>query len=99
MSSRVNKTEITSNHKESSESLEVHSEVTLVVKDRTEPLKIDNNSQEVILMEEEAEAEVASEEVSTVPEVEEVASEVIEELLKDTMIEVNRKGVSEAFFG
>ena len=99
MSSRVNKTEITSNHKESSESLEVHSEVTLVVKDRTEPLKIDNNSQEVILMEEEAEAEVASEEVSMVPEVEEVASEVIEELLKDTMIEVNRKGVSEAFFG
>ena len=99
MSSRVNKTEITSNHKESSESLEVHSEVTLVVKDRREPLKIDNNSQEVILMEEEAEAEVASEEVSTVPEVEEVASEVIEELLKDTMIEVNRKGVSEAFFG
>lgn len=99
MSSRVNKTEITSNHKESSESLEVHSEVTLVVKDRTEPLKIDNNSQEVILMAEEAEAEVASEEVSTVPEVEEVASEVIEELLKDTMIEVNRKGVSEAFFG
>ena len=99
MSSRVNKTEITSNHKESSESLEVHSEVTLVVKDRREPLKIDNNSQEVILMEEEAEAEVASEEVSMVPEVEEVASEVIEELLKDTMIEVNRKGVSEAFFG
>ena len=99
MSSRVNKTEITSNHKESSESLEVHSEVTLVVKDRTEPLKIDNNSQEVILMEEEAEAEVASEEVSMVPEVEELATEVIEELLKDTMIEVNRKGVSEAFFG
>jgi hypothetical protein len=99
MSSRVNKTEITSNHKESSESLEVHSEVTLVVKDRKEPLKIDNNSQEVILMVEEAEAEVASEEVSMVPEVEEVASEVIEELLKDTMIEVNRKGVSEAFFG
>ena len=99
MSSRVNKTEITSNHKESSESLEVHSEVTLEVKDRREPLKIDNNSQEVILMEEEAEAEVASEEVSMVPEVEEVASEVTEEVLKDTMIEVNRKGVSEAFFG
>jgi hypothetical protein len=99
MSSRVNKTEVTSNHKESSESLEVHSEVTLVVKDRKEPLKIDNNSQEVILMVEEVEAEVASEEVSKVPEVEEVASEVIEEVLKDTMIEVNRKGVSEAFFG
>ena len=99
MSSRVNKTEITSNHKESPESLEVHSEVTLVDKDMKEPLKIDNNSQEVFLMEEEAEAEVASEEVSMVPEVEEVASEVIEELLKDTMIEVNRKGVSEAFFG
>ena len=99
MSSRVNKTEITSNHKESSESLEVHSEVTLVVKDRKEPLKIDNNSQEGILMEEEAEAEVASEEVSMDPEEEEVASEVTEEVLKDTMIEVNRKGVSEAFFG
>jgi hypothetical protein len=99
MNSRANKTEVTSNHKESSESLEVHSEVTLVVKDRKEPLKIDNNSQEVILMVEEAEAEVASEEVSKVPEVEEVASEVIEEVLKDTMIEVNRKGVSEAFFG
>lgn len=99
MSSRVNKTEITSNHKESSESLEVHSEVTLVVKDRKEPLKTDNNSQEVILMVEEVEAEVASEEVSKVPEVEEVASEVIEEVLKDTMIEVNRKGVSEAFYG
>lgn len=99
MNSRVNKTETTSNHKESSESPEVHSEVTLVVKDRKEPLKIDNNSQEVILMVEEAEAEVASEEVSKVPEVEEVASEVIEEVLKDTMIEVNRKGVSEAFFG
>ena len=42
---------------------------------------------------------MASEEVSMVPEVEEVASEVTEEVLKDTMIEVNRKGVSEAFFG
>ena len=91
LSSRVNKTEITSSHKESSESLEVHSEVTLVVKDRKEPLKIDSNSQEVILMVEEAEAEVASEEVSKVPEVEEVASEVIEEVLNDSMNEVNRK--------
>jgi hypothetical protein len=99
MNSRVNKTEVISNHKESSESLEVHSEVTLVDKDRKEPLKIDNNSQEVILMVEEVEAEVASEEVSKAPEVEEVASEVIEEVLKDTMIEVNRKGISEAFFG
>ena len=90
MISKANKTDLTSNHKENSESLEVDSEVTMVNQGRKETLKIDNN-QEEILKEEEAEAEADSEEVSKVTEVEEVASEeAIEEVLKDTMTEVKR---------
>ena len=95
MTSKINKTDHNSNHRESSENPEEDSEVDMVLLDKRDHLKIDNNSQEVISRAEEAEAVEASEVVSTAPEEEvvlkapeeEVASEATEEANKHTMTE------------